>query len=1147
MRRIYLPGMFGVLLLTAGMALGQATSGDLTGKIVDETGAVIAGATVEVTNVDTGVTTTITGSSAGDIRISNLLPGNYNVSASAQGFAVYTLKNVRIDLNKRSNVTLTLAPSGSNSSVDVSAEAAANLDTTSTNLTQTFGTQELSTLPSATTGLNGVLNVSLLSPNVASTGGIGIGAGPSVGGQRPRNNNFTLEGIDNNDKSLTGPLINVPNDAVGEFSLITNQFSPEFGHSSGGQFNVNVIHGTNKFHGKVYEYFQNRNLNAENASAGQKIPNPGLDDNRYGAQLGGPILNDKLFFFVNFERHTTNSVIQNVVCVPTVAGFAQLNAVAGAYNLNANNLSQLAKYTPAVTNQVDAANDGACFNQPTGPQTIAIYSDTAKQGILPYAGVSTQPVFGSQNRLDIPVGNFNINGPSKNLTKVLTTSADWTISPKDSLRVRYLYSDNPRPDTFASLPAFYTPQPFISHLATLSEFHTFTANLTNEVRLGVHRFLNPNPAGSFTYPGLTAFPNLLFIDQGQINYGPDTNTPASTIENLYQFTDNISWTKGKHTFTIGFDGRKAISPQQFTQRQRGDYEYNYLTEFLHDLAPTSLGERSTGNFTYYGDQTSFYGYANDIWRATAKVTFNYGLRYEFTSVPVGERQQQLNAAASVPGLIDFHAPQPQYKNFAPRIGVNFAPDEKTSIRAAFGMSYDVLFDNLGTLSAPPQLSATNDVGNVGQPQPGDPNFLAKGGLAGGVGTGIKNFDGDLVAQRAATAGFLPDQRLPYAETWSLGIQRVFGANYTGEIRYLGTRGIHLPTQTNPNIQAKVTAANQLPTSLTGSTSIATSPTANTLANLEALSEIVPAYQLPAPDGTLQGFTSRITAYLPSSESNYNALSLSLQRRFQHGFLLNAAYTWSKTMDDATAEVFSTTLTPRRPQDSQNLANDYSRSALDRTHRLTIAAVYELPYFKHSNWLMKNAVGNWVVSPIYTYESPAYATALSGVNSNLNGDSSTIDRPIINPNGVKGTGSGVAGVYSTTLASKCGSGITQCDANLVGYVATNPNAYYIEAGAGTLPTAGRNTLPIRPIDNVDLTLSKRLNITEGVTFEFQAMAFNALNHPQYLPGSLNGVETDLSAQFLSTQFQTVSNPSFNHPEKEFKANARGMQLATKISF
>src|SRR5437762_6019195 len=147
---------------------------------------------------------------------------------------------------------------GANTTVEVSAEAGVVLDTTTTNLTTTFSTEELAGLPTATVGL-GVINTSLLSPGVASTGGIGIGVGPSIGGQRPRNNNFTIEGIDNNNKAVTGPLIYIPNDSVDNFTLITNQFSPEFGHSSGGQFNTVVVSGSNRFHGRVYEYFQIRN------------------------------------------------------------------------------------------------------------------------------------------------------------------------------------------------------------------------------------------------------------------------------------------------------------------------------------------------------------------------------------------------------------------------------------------------------------------------------------------------------------------------------------------------------------------------------------------------------------------------------------------------------------------------------------------------------------------------------------------------------------------------------------------------------------------------------------------------------------------------------------------------------------------------
>ena len=1084
-----------------------------------------------VVNEDTKVTYKTTANSIGEIHLGNLPAGNYDLTVTAPGFSTYSVKGFLVENSKTSTVPLTLSVSSSQV-VEVSASAGVALDTTTTNLTTTFSSEELANLPTATTGL-GVLNTSLLSPGVASTGGIGIGVGPSVGGQRPRNNNFTIEGIDNNNKAVTGPLVYVPNDSVGNFTLITNQFSPEFGHSSGGQFDTTVISGTNRFHGVLYEYFQNRDLNAASGIAGGKVPNPRYDNNRYGGQLGGPILKDKLFFFVNYERNTIGQSASYYLCTPTAAGISQLNSLATSYGFSATNLQQYTKYVPAANAfggaQVTSANDNACGNQASGLQSLAVTNG---------AGLST----------NIPLGNYLVSSPYFTNFDALTTSVDWNLSPKDSIRGRYIWNSQGSTDTAANLPIFFTTQPFKYDLVALSEYHTFTPNLTNEFRLGYNRYSNTLTAGNFTYPGVDSFPNLQFYDQGSISVGPDGNAPQFTIQNLYQATDNISYVKGKHTMKFGFDGRKYISPQGFTQRARGDYEWAELDQFLHDLAPDANGfaQRSTGNHTYYGDQTALYFYGNDTWRLTPTVTINAGLRYEFTSVPVGERAQQLNIAASVPGLVSFHAPQPTYTSFAPRFGINWAPDPKTSVRAGFGIAYDVLFDNLGTLSFPPQYSSTNNVNDPGQPAYSSPNFLKDGGLPPGTGSGTityPNTPAGLAAQRAATSALLPDQVLPYAETYTLTVQRTIGSSYTLEVGYIGTRGIHLATQDQINVQPRVNTANQLGTSVGSTVLIPTaSPTTN-LAAIKSLSNIVPTW-------LAAGFTGKITSYQPYSQSNYNGLVTNLTRRFEHGLQMNLSYTWSKTMDDATAEVFATVLTPRRQQNSQCISCDYSRSALDRTNRISLEALWDLPYYKSSdNFFLRNVVGNWKVAPIYTYESPEYATVLSGVNSNLNGDSgAAIDRTIINPNGVKGTGSAVTPIYSPSLASNCGAGSpsnVQCNGNLVGYTAVNPNAYYIQAGSGTLPNGARNSLPVRPINNFDLSAFKRLTVREHYSLEFGAQAFNVLNHPQYIPGTVDNVNA--TSYTSSYNFQTVSNAFFNRPDKEFTNNARTMQLSLKFAF
>lgn len=1122
-----------VLCVSAGLALGtlsvpflpqsayaQSTSGNVTGIVTDATGAAVPAASVTATNIATDVAVTVKTGNSGEYSIHNLPAGKYNVSATATGFSKFTLGDLTVDLNKTATANLKLAVAASSTQIEVTATAGAVLDQTTVQLATTFSNEDLQTLPSATTGL-GVLNVSLLSPGIASPGAVGAGTGPSVGGMRPRANNYMIEGVDNNNKSVTGPLIYIPNDAVGEFTIITNQFSPDFGHSTGGQFNTTVVSGTNSIHGRAYEYFQNRNLNAENAIQGGKIPNPRYDNNRYGGQVGGPILKNKLFYFGNFERQTVGQSLQYFLCTPTAAGFSTLASIP---TLNATNLGEYTKYMPVSASQVDAANDNGCFNSESGPQSTAVYSG---------ADVNSDGNFLSGTPYTIPLGNVSIAAPNYSNFDALTTSGDWTISPKDSLRGRYLYNTQGSIDTAAAIPAFYQTLPYRWHLLALSEYHNFTPNLTNEARIGYNRYYNITPSGDFTYPGLDAFPTIYVYDQNFINIGPDGNAPQSTIQNVYEFVDNLSWVKGNHTLKFGFDGRKFISPQQFTQRARGDYEWNYLSEFLHDVAPTGFGERSTGNNTYYGDQTAFYGYANDTYRMSPTLTLNYGLRYEFTAVPVGERTQVKNSISSVPGLITFGVPQPQYWNFAPRLGIAYAPDPKTSIRAGFGMGYDVLYDNLGTLSFPPQLSQTNDVGTDPSPNYGDPNFLTNGGLTS-VPAGFATAE----EARGATAAYVPDQKLPYAETWSLGVQRVVATNYTVEVRYMGTRGIHLPAQIQLNKQPKVDGTYNIPTFSSAPSDATLAAVPYTLANINARSSFVPAFQA-------NGFTSKITSFQPDSSSNYNGLAASLTRRYTNGLSLNLAYTYSKTLDDATADVFSTTLTPRRPQSSQDVAADYSLSALSRKHRATLAGTWDLPFYKHSGWMLRNVVGNWLIAPVYTYESPEPYTVLSGVDSNLNSDSPYTDRAIHNIHGVKGTGSDVSAVFDPSRASLCAEGVTQCTANTVGYLADNPDAEYIVAGKGALANGARNTAYITPINNLDVTAQKGVNLTERYRIEFGAGAYNVLNHAQYMPGTLNNINSP--GYTTQIQYQTPSNALFNQPGKFFNANARTMQLTLKFQF
>jgi hypothetical protein len=1095
----------------------QAISGDLLGVVTDTSGAVVANATVTATNLGTGVKTTTTTNAAGQYHFVNLPVGHYSLQSTGAGLTG-GYKDVEVQLNHQVTANITAAASGSETTIEVTAEAP-SIDTTTPQIQNTFTTNQLQDLPSATVGL-GVLNLSLLDAGVATSGGIGAGTGPSISGQRPRNNNFTIEGVDNNSKSVTGPVVTIPNDAVDNFTVLQNQFAPEYGHSSGGQFNQTIKSGTNQWHGRVYEYFQNRNLNAIDASSARtqagnaSIINPAFDANRFGGQIGGPIFKDKLFFFTNAEYNPIHNAVGSLfICAPTAAGYQTLSQLPGLSQTNFNVLKQFEGTAPVSAAQLGAA------------------SNCAKIGALTTAG-------GAE------VGDINFSPSVFNNTFTSTNSVDYNLSQNDQMRFRYIYQKNDATDNAGvNIPTFFTTVPTRDHVVTFSEYHTFTPSLTNEFRLGFNRNTQFFTAGNFPFSGLAVFPNLTFDDTAN-QIGPDPNAPQFGIQNVYQATDNVVWIKGRHNLKFGIEGRKYISPQGFTQRARGDYEYASTEEFLQDLAPSSFGQRSTGNNTYYGDQSAIYVYGNDEFRMTKSLTLNLGLRYEFTSVPFSERLQSLNAAASVPGLIDFTEPQPQYGNFAPRVGFAWSPNfwGTTVVRGGYAMAYDELYDNLGLLAVPPQFGGTCDVNQSVNGAGGcvwNPGaFLANGGLPAGSGSGLNTF-ASVADQRNATVNFLPaTQKLPYTETWNLGVEHTFGTNYTAEVRYVGTRGVHLPVQQQLNVQPKVSSSLFLPTFLTQPDPATVASLGTTLADLQAQPRIIPAY-------TAAGFVNGITSFQPFGQSIYHGLQTQLTRRFTNGLQMLVAYTWSHAEDNSTADVFSTVLTPRRPQNSQNFAADFSNSALDRRQRLSFETIYDMPFFKNSsNWMAKNFLGNWEIAPVWQLQSGEWFTPQSGIDSNLNGDNAP-DRTVFNASGVPGTGS--------TVNPVCKSGAQTCTdpSDIVGYFAQNPNAQFIQAGLGALATAGRNMAQTPRINNWDLTVVKRIATTEKTSLEFQATAFNLFNHSQFIPGSVNTINsiglTDITSFVRVNSGGNNPNPAFNDPTQAFGNNARTMQLVAKFNF
>ena len=1066
-----------IVVLACGISVhAQVTTGTVRGVVKDQTGAVVPGASVTITDPRTKTSQTAESGSGGEYQFNNLLTGTYTITVqppSGSNFSTLTVSDVLVSLNNITDVSTVLQPGEATASVTVSAGGAELVDTTSLNLSKDFKSRQVVDLAQTGQGA-GIYNLALISPNVVSSGGVGLGTGGSVGGQRPRDNDFIVDGIDNNDKTVSGPQIYISPESVAEFNVLTNQASAEFARSTGGQFIIVTKSGSNDFHGTGFEYFRNRKLNSldnlQKLAGDTRATNPRFDQNRYGFNFEGPLYiphfgedgrrtypwsgKNRLFFFLQLENTGLGQASSpGNVSAPTAAGLATLQGLSGVSPTNLGVFTQFVPVAPAN-------------NAGTIP-TCAVSRDAA--GACP-----------SGSLLNVPIGNISFAAPNFSNNRNIVFNLDFTQSEKTAHHSRFIYNRQHLIDNLATFPQFFALEPIDGRLFSYTLIHNFTPKLTNETRLAYRRFVQHIPVPNTTFPGLDQFPNIDLDDLG-FSIGPDPNAPQFTVENSYQVVDQATYSMGSHSLKFGVDWRNIISPQSFVQRQRGDYEYPNLDLFLRDVQP-SFGERTVGASPYYGNQHLFYAFAQDDWKVRPNFTLNLGVNYVFQQVPFTARQQTLNAISSVPGLLEFNEPKAQKKNFAPRIGIAYAPNFRTgvlhrifgdpdqsSIRASFAMAYDTIVDNLYILSLPPQFNQTIDVGTnfPGTPLV-TPNFLANGGIPPNVLPGATT---DPAAARAATSAFIPDQQVPYSVSWGLTYQREFRKNYALELRYLGSRGIHLPTQNRINIQDRVVAGvgGSLPTFLSTPSQATIDSLPTSLADIQGRSNILPQF-------LAAGFTSPIAAFLADGNSTYHSGAASLTKRLSYGLQFSGAYTWSHLIDDSTAEVFSTVLTPRRAQDFQNMVPERADSALDHRQRFVASALYDLPFFtKSHNRLRRSLLGGVSLAGTVTFEKGEKATVLSNIDSNLNGDPAA-DRSIINPNGVANTSSLVTPLLrSCAVFNPDGTCATPDPQRIVGYLATTPGAQYIQAGLGALSNSGRNTLQLPAIQNVDLSIFKNIAI------------------------------------------------------------------------
>ncbi len=1103
-----------LFFLSSSPLHAQTFRGTILGTVTDSSGGAVPGATVTIKNLDTGLTRTVSTSDDGSYSAPELPIGNYSATVEKSGFKEGVVTGIKVEVSSERRADFTLQPGELAQKVEVQGEALPMVESTSNTLGGIVESKVVTSLP-----VNGrdYQKLIFLAPGVTgspdqitdSPGSFGIF---SVNGARGRANNFLLDGTDMNDGYRNDPAINeagtygtpatiLPVEAIAELRIASN-FEAQYGRSAGGVINVVTKSGTNQFHGSALEFFRNTDLNARNyfnpaANQPGGQPQEPFHNNQFGGSLGGPIIQDRTFFFVDYEGVRETGKLNYTTLVPSP--------------------QEIAIATQAINGAVD----------PVIAKLLALNP-------WPAPSISTTPFSGVNNAF---VATPFLNNVNNGIVKI-----DHNFNKDNLLTGRYYIGDSEQSFPLglvggSLLPGYNVTTPTRVQMIALSYVTIINPSMVNETRLGWNRFVegffpqdrsfDPSSIGLDT--GVTSYnfglPRMNVGNYAQI--GANYTVPRQRVDTNWHFIDNISWKSGKHDIKFGYEFRRTSISQILNVAFRGRMDFSgsleqSLEEFLSGTP--SSGFIASGNTDRNTFENSHAIYFQDSYHISRNFTLNLGLRYDYFGILQDKQNNLTNilldqSAQTVTPVIlgSGRLYQPDYNNVSPR--VSFAWDvtgkQRTVVRAGYGIFYDAFSQDafIGQVPYNSYFDAGSAYSSFG-PNPISFAYANPGPFAANSPVfGSKSPIPDGFAVN-------PNLRTPYMQNFNLNLQQQLSRKMVLEIGYVGSNG-HKLLQTvdaNQPTQAMITAADL---------------------GCHCINDgNVPRFYT----STNPAYSFYYLNYLESSaNSNYNSLQTSFRINDWHGLTTTFNYTWSHSIDDA-SDSWEYVPNASTPNETYAANPNRGNSNFDVRNRIAWNFIYQIPDARDSRFkLIRNG---WGLNGIVTVQSGQPFQFNYNFEDDFDGSGSYYGVPDIvgpvhynqsDPNNYINLDA--FAVPCTPLSSGFDGTAASC---------TPGTRHY-----GNL---GRNSLIGPHFRQVDFSLFKDTQLTERLKMELRFEAYNLFNHPNfanpYLPyfiadPSVNGA-TPNGRYVGSYPLTATGDVGIGYPFLG-SGGPRSLQLAVKFNF